>query len=1109
MIRTRRNWLRFACALAAITFVTSSARADDREEGLKIFKRGKTHYLLQDYPQAIKDWERAAKLLPNTFAVHANLAKAYSAVGRLRDALASSRRAIKFRMSPKAGANIWGDIGILENRLGNPRKAVEAQSRARDLEPERARHYFNLAVALRETGRSQAALEAYEDCLDAEHQDLEQQFVQTAKEMIIDLKLVLERQPGPTLSSSLDINRSREKSAWLDLDGARATLKSSGPADPDVKRELEELRARAKYLDALGAAIAPDTKVVVAQNGARARLTKASAKGLKVQGRTAPVPWHELPRGTALSLVAATEASVKGTPLGAALVLSDLGLWALADRRIKSWVDADPTARARAFELLARYRGLAEVPKGGFEWKGSEWITPAEGKARAKDHVTVDKKRVTRSEARKLVKQQQRTRRSAKRGGGERERTRLRELRTKRGVVDVRTIVSSGDPLKRADVVVVSDGFTTAELGTFKRLAGSVAKTVLTIEPFKNYARYVNVHRVTVVAERSGLGGSRVGAKQESEGMLSCDTEKAASYGRLAPDADLVIVIVNVKQARPTGMPGLITMDASADFSQVVLHELGHAIAGLDDEYADATVLNSYPDYGPEQEREHLNTTRQSDPRLAKWHYWLLPPALPPQEKIGCFEGGYYREQGYYHPAKTCRMRETEAIRYCAVCLEQMELSFYKRIEPIDDVNVRTPHIRLWKGETRNLSATTIAISKGLRRLGGFKAQWYVDDRPAASRAVKTKRRTTSLKLRSLKLAPGTHEVVLRVDLRDVRVRRDGGMLSSLRAWRVNVSDTPPPRIVAPKRVRVRRGELVKFEIRLKGGSSELLPRLRAPGGSAQVRSSDRSVQVVWAPPRHARGLYKVEVSLGDWTGPPAHATEILIQDGAGNVPPVLRDQGVIVAKRGQELVQRLEAFDADGDGLVFTSTDLPPGARLDPMTGILHWTPSYSTPLDPNGAFTVRVSDGTDDDEVKIKAKVENRPIEAGGSGFDVLLATRAISTEVRHQAIGALLRSELPRGGKLLELVRLLRDADPGIASKALEMLKTALEVTEQPTRGLIALDLAEYTWSFVDRPKVLSFLETFLRSPLPTAAKKAAERIRKELSAISAYNQKRGVK
>src|SRR5260370_31382480 len=81
-------------------------------------------------------------------------------------------------------------------------------------------------------------------------------------------------------------------------------------------------------------------------------------------------------------------------------------------------------------------------------------------------------------------------------------------------------------------------------------------------------------------------------------------------------------------------------------------------------------------------------------------------------------------------------MRTMNFKKYCAVCLEAMEKSFYSRIEPIDDVSIHLPEILLWKDDATKVSATTISISAGGEKLGGFTARWYPGDRPAPAASV-------------------------------------------------------------------------------------------------------------------------------------------------------------------------------------------------------------------------------------------------------------------------------------------------------------------------------------------------------------------------------------
>jgi hypothetical protein len=138
---------------------------------------------------------------------------------------------------------------------------------------------------------------------------------------------------------------------------------------------------------------------------------------------------------------------------------------------------------------------------------------------------------------------------------------------------------------------------------------------------------------------------------------------------------------------------------------------------------------------------------------------------------------------------------------------------------------------------------------------------------------------------------------------------------------------------------------------------------------------------------------------------------------------------------------------------------------------------------------------------------KVDYRPIQAASWGFDVLQTTRSNSVDVRRASFASLLECDLPRGAKLLELVRLLRDRDPDVAIKARKTLSDALEISEKSARGLVALDLADHVWDLADRPEALDFLKQFGRYLFPSEAEPAAAKIQKDLAAVEAYNRDRG--
>jgi hypothetical protein len=860
--------------------------------------------------------------------------------------------------------------------------------------------------------------------------------------------------------------------AALDIDAARALL--SG-LDPDVAaREGALLDARATYLAALAASTGPAT-----------------------------IDWSKLGKSSVAEIIATHDAAAAASPLGAALVAYDVGLWLRGDQRAKEWIDANAGDRSRGLEIVARARGVSPE---GLVFRQGEFLTPGEDQRRASDRVTLDGTAMTRDEARKSV-EKRRKQRTTNAPDPEAKAASEKLLRDW-GVTDVRTILSSGDPAKRADIVVISDGFAREDVPRFEQIAAGIAKAFLTIEPFRNYSRYVNVHRITVVEEKSGIGGTRLGSRIENGG-LSCDPRKAREYGKLAPDCDLVIVCANVLNARSSGYPpsphhpGVITLRNTGEVDAVVLHELGHAFAGLDDEYENEDDIPQNPDFSDAEESEHVNVTRVSDPRLCKWHYWLLPPA--PLAAIACFEGGYYRTRGYYRPAKTCRMRDKYGSQYCSVCLEAIEKQFYERLEPIDDFSPKESELVLWRGEPARFEATTIAIESGGEQFGSFTARWFVDGRAVAGKSAGIK---TELELREP--GPGEHEVACRVELHDRRVRRDDGLLASSRAWRLKVVDAPRPRIDAPERLTVRRGELVAFDVSFDGGGADLELTAAGPSGMSFVGANRRG-RFVWIPSREARGAFRATFGVGKGAERVERGVDIVVQDEGHEVPPLLGDAGVIRAIRGRPLEFAIPASDADGDALVYTSTrKLPLGATLDAQTGVLRWTPGFAA-FDSDVEIGVRVSDGLFKDERTFKIHVANRAIEKPTSAFELLVATRSPDPDVRQAAVSGLVDSHLALSGKLLELARLLRDAEPAIATRALEDLRSLTKndaAGAEADRSVLVLDLAEHVWDFTDRKPVLAFVRDLIRAgPFSGEVRTASARIERDLAAVERYNRERG--
>ena len=107
------------------------------------------------------------------------------------------------------------------------------------------------------------------------------------------------------------------------------------------------------------------------------------------------------------------------------------------------------------------------------------------------------------------------------------------------------------------------------------------------------------------------------------------------------------------------------------------MHEIGHAFAGLADEYADAGQVHRFPLPTPPDDLSAANVTlwRMVDESSAdsiaatvKWRHFLELPGA--RDWPWLYSGGYYRASLVFRPWKSCCMRDGD--EFCPVCDEEV-----------------------------------------------------------------------------------------------------------------------------------------------------------------------------------------------------------------------------------------------------------------------------------------------------------------------------------------------------------------------------------------------------------------------------------------------------
>ncbi len=222
-------------------------------------------------------------------------------------------------------------------------------------------------------------------------------------------------------------------------------------------------------------------------------------------------------------------------------------------------------------------------------------------------------------------------------------------------------IQDTGSPSERFDLVIVGDGYTSSEMGLLRQHAQAKWDEIAATAPWSAHRASVNVWLVEVVSAQSGVdndpaqGINRTTALDMYfwcsgiERLLCLNETKAKQYAAQAPGVDAIVAVGNTTKYGGAGYPSLATVSGgNARAGQIAIHELGHSVGGLADEYWTAGTT-----YTGGEPREP-NVTKSSG--CAKWSSYL-GRATPDGGVIGCHQGGHQYANGIYRPSQDSLMR--------------------------------------------------------------------------------------------------------------------------------------------------------------------------------------------------------------------------------------------------------------------------------------------------------------------------------------------------------------------------------------------------------------------------------------------------------------------
>lgn len=307
--------------------------------------------------------------------------------------------------------------------------------------------------------------------------------------------------------------------------------------------------------------------------------------------------------------------------------------------------------------------------------------------------------------------------------------------------VDV--ICENGAASNKVDLVILGDGYSQAEMEKFRKDAKRLTDVLMGTEPFKSRAKDFNIRAVETPAESSGVCKPHPGVFKRTplsvhygsfgseRYALTYDNKTVRDVASMVP-YDFMVILVNERTYGGGGIYNLYTtVSADNKFADyIMVHELGHHMAALADEYYTSSVSYEIPPVTVEP--WETNVTALLDPGNLKWKGLVEPGTPVPtpwnkeafdkagyeiqkqrdslraakvpenvmedlfmrqkkqedgffadekyKDKVGAFEGANYTATGQYRSQLDCIMY-TRHMNFCRVCRHGLEEVFNQYVK--------------------------------------------------------------------------------------------------------------------------------------------------------------------------------------------------------------------------------------------------------------------------------------------------------------------------------------------------------------------------------------------------------------------------------------------
>ena len=525
-----------------------------------------------------------------------------------------------------------------------------------------------------------------------------------------------------------------------------------------------------------------------------------------------------------------------------------------------------------------------------------------------------------------------------------------------RSATDVTTIVNNGPSENRVDLVILGDGYTQAEIGTYASRAGLLVTGIMGLQPFSRYRNYFNVHRVDVVSNESGIDGDpdctvlKDTALNMSlpcgSGLLYIDLGRAKQVAAVAPETDQILALANSTWGGGVGWyyEDICAMGGAPFYSSgLAAHELGHSLGDLSDEYY--TMGETY--VGGELIEPNVSILGRDEMAQSgrKWARWLGVAHPLFDGPVDTYEGGHYAEFGIRRPSPESRMRFVDR-EFNLPSVENLISEIYDWVDPIDDA---TP-------ATTVVDEFTPAFVTPVPLFGSQHAiQWFVDGNPIPGATQAT------FLADDYVIATGPHRLSASVIDTTSWVRDETMRAQKMTAWRwwdMEIGNHSP-RVVAPPEAAVDEGASLTLPVSASDPDNQAIASLTAAGSALeagavfQADPSQASGELTWSPDFTKAGTYVATFTASNDLSRSA-TTTIVVHNV--NRAPSISAPPTAFGDEGTLLTFTVFGADPDAEILGLNASGLPGNAVFQDLqnnSGTVTWFPEFDQSGDYVATFT------------------------------------------------------------------------------------------------------------------------------------------------------------